>query len=67
MLTEAEVRTREGGITLWLVGLTPQVLTVVQRSPLGQVLGRDRMFQNLEQAVAAYLDPHASEVRGDDV
>jgi SulP family sulfate permease len=67
MLTEAEVRTREGGITLWLVGLTPQVLTVVQRSPLGQVLGRDRMFQNLEQAVVTHLDPHVSEVRGDDV
>jgi MFS superfamily sulfate permease-like transporter len=55
MLTEAEGRTREGGITLWLVGLTPPVLAVVRRSPLGQLLGRGRMFHNLEQAVDAYL------------
>jgi MFS superfamily sulfate permease-like transporter len=55
MLSEAEGRAREGGITLWLVGLTPEVLTVVQRSPLGRTLGRERMFFNLEQAVAAYL------------
>jgi anti-anti-sigma regulatory factor len=55
MLTEAESRTREQGIELWLVGLTPEVLAVVNRSPLGRSLGRERMFHNLEQAVASYL------------
>ena len=55
MLTEAEGRARERGVTLWLVGLTPEVLAVVQRSPLGRLLGRERMFFNLEQAVASYL------------
>ena len=35
-------------------GLTPEVLAMVQHSPLGAVLGRDRMFFNLEQAVARY-------------
>lgn len=55
MLTEAEERMRERGMALWLVGLTPPVLAVVERSPLGQVLGRERMFHNLEQAVGAYL------------
>jgi MFS superfamily sulfate permease-like transporter len=54
MLTEAEERNRERGILLWLVGLNPSVLAVVQRSPLGKTLGRDRMFFNLEQAVARY-------------
>jgi MFS superfamily sulfate permease-like transporter len=54
MITEAEVRQREAGITLWLVGLTPEVLALVQRSPLGKALGNERMFFNLEQAVAHY-------------
>jgi high affinity sulfate transporter 1 len=54
MLTEAEARQREAGITLWLVGLTPEVLAMVQRAPLGQALGNERMFFNLEQAVARY-------------
>jgi hypothetical protein len=54
MLTEAEKRYRENGVFLWLVGLNPGVLAMVQRSPLGQTLGRERMFFNLEQAVATY-------------
>jgi anti-anti-sigma factor len=54
VLMEAEQRHREAGIMLWLVGLNPGVLEVVQRSPLGKELGRDRMCFNLEQAVARY-------------
>jgi high affinity sulfate transporter 1 len=54
MLTEAEARNREQGVELWLVGLTPEVLDVVQRSPLGQALGQERMFFNMELAVARY-------------
>jgi high affinity sulfate transporter 1 len=54
MLTEAEKRNRDHGLTLWLVGLQPTVLATVQRSPLGRTLGRERMFFNLEQAVARY-------------
>src|SRR5262249_37840702 len=44
MLTEAEKRSREQGLMLWLVGLAPSVLATVQRSPLGVTLGRERMF-----------------------
>src|SRR5262249_12110608 len=44
MLTEGEKRVREDGIEMWLVGLNPEVLEMVQRSPLGETLGRDRMF-----------------------
>jgi SulP family sulfate permease len=54
MLTEAEKREREHGVLLWLVGLNPGVLAMVQRSPLGATLGRERMFFTLEQAVARY-------------
>jgi hypothetical protein len=39
---------------LWLVGLNPGVLAMVQRSSLGQTLGRERMLFNLEQAVGKY-------------
>jgi high affinity sulfate transporter 1 len=56
MLTEAEKRQRDRGVTLWLVGLNPEVLAMVQRSPLGEALGRERMFHNLELAVARYLE-----------
>jgi high affinity sulfate transporter 1 len=57
-LTEAEKRQRAAGVELWLVGLTPEVLAMVQRAQLGQTLGRERMFFNLEQAVARYLALH---------
>ena len=55
MLIEAEKRQRERGVSIWLVGLNPEVLSVIQRSPLGNVLGRERMHFNLELAVAKYL------------
>ena len=54
ILTEAEKRQRASGVLLWLVGLNPGVLTMVQHSPLGETLGRERMLFNLEQAVAKY-------------
>jgi high affinity sulfate transporter 1 len=53
-LTEAEERSRANGVLLWLVGLTPSVLNVIQHSSLGETLGRERMFFNLEQAVEKY-------------
>jgi MFS superfamily sulfate permease-like transporter len=54
MLTEAQKRERKHGMSLWLVGLTPGVLSMVQRSPLGGVLGREEMHFNLETALAKY-------------
>jgi len=54
VLTEAEERSRERGVVLWLAGLNPGVLAVVRRAPLGATLGPDRMFFNLEQALARY-------------
>jgi high affinity sulfate transporter 1 len=60
MLTEAEKKYREHGTCLWLVGLNPQVLGMIQRSPLGRVLGRDAMHFTLEVAVAKYLGTAAN-------
>jgi SulP family sulfate permease len=55
MLTEGEKRQRERGVSLWLVGLNPEVLTMVQRSSLGKALCHEQMYFNLELAVAKYL------------
>jgi MFS superfamily sulfate permease-like transporter len=54
MLMAGEEKMRDLGITLWLVGLNPEVLEVVKRSGLGERLGRERMFFTLEQAVERY-------------
>ena len=56
MLIEAEKRQRAVGVSLWIVGLNPTVLQMVQRSPLGEVLGREAMHFNLETAVAKYTE-----------
>ena len=55
VLTEAVFKLRGRGISLWLVGLNPGVLQTIQRSPLGDVLGREAMHFNVEVAVAKYL------------
>ncbi len=55
MLAEAEQRARESGVSVWLVGLNPEVLSVIQNSSLGKLLGRERMHYSLELAVAKYL------------
>jgi high affinity sulfate transporter 1 len=54
MLSEGEQRMRELGIELWLVSLGQEVLRVVQLSPLGATLGRERMLFDLETAVTRY-------------
>ena len=53
-IIEGEQRLRERGIFLWLVALNSEVLRMVQRSSLGQMLGRDRMLFDLEIAVKRY-------------
>ncbi len=55
VLTEAVIRLRDRGVLLWLVGLNPGVLKIVQKSALGGILGRDALHFNLEVAVTKYL------------
>jgi len=55
MFAQVAHRQSQHGIQLWLIDMTPEVLTIVQRSPLGQILQRGAMHFNLEIAVAHYL------------
>src|SRR5579864_780050 len=59
MFAQLAKRQSQHGVQLWLIGMTPRVLAIIQRSPLGQLLGRDGMHFNLEIAVARYLDDAA--------
>lgn len=54
MLTEAEERLRREEVMLWLAALQPEALAMVQRSRLGEALGRERMFFNVNSAVEHY-------------
>jgi anti-anti-sigma regulatory factor len=55
MFAQVAKRQNQDGIQLWLVGMNPGVMAVVQRSPLGQILQREGMHFNLETAVGCYL------------
>ncbi|HYA39217.1 MAG TPA: SulP family inorganic anion transporter [Candidatus Methylomirabilis sp.] len=54
MLTEAEAKLRADGIELWLAALNPEVLDMVRHSKLGELLGHQRLFFNLQVAVENY-------------
>ena len=60
MMSEAERKIRERGDRLWLVGMSPDVLSMIQKSPLGEALGRQGMYFNLETAVTKYLGEAAA-------
>jgi high affinity sulfate transporter 1 len=55
MFAQVAKRQSQHGVQLWLIGMSPRVLAIVQRSPLGQMLRREGMHFNLEIAVARYL------------
>lgn len=54
LLIEAEERLRAQGILLWVVRLNPEARQMVERSPLWETLGRERLFPNMEAAAEAY-------------
>jgi len=54
MLIEGEEKQRELGRELWLAALNPEAMELVQRTPLAERLGRERMYITVEQAVAAF-------------
>ena len=55
MLIESEERLRHEGIDVWLAALNPEAWELVQRTPLAERLGRERMYITVERAVDAYL------------
>ena len=54
MLAEAEEKLERNGVTLWLAALNPTVFSAVSRSRIGQKLGRELMFFNVQSAVERY-------------
>jgi sulfate permease, SulP family len=60
-LIDAERRQREAGVLFALAGLSPAVLETVRRSPLGETLGRERLFFNLEMAVDTLVNREPAE------
>jgi MFS superfamily sulfate permease-like transporter len=54
MLDEAEERLQRQGISLWIASLNPEELRLIQRSSLGERLGRARMLFNVQTAVQRY-------------
>jgi high affinity sulfate transporter 1 len=64
-LIDAERRFTERGLPIWLIGLTPSVLNVIQRSSLHETLGDTRMHFNLEIAVEKYLSANPTTARAE--
>jgi len=58
VLDEVEDKLRRAGCELWLAGLNPAVLEVVERSKFGATLGHRRMFLNMQVAVEAFQSRH---------
>ena len=53
-LIETEIKMRENGLELWLAGVNPRVLNIIEISELGNKLGKDRIFHNIQKAIEAY-------------
>jgi len=63
-LIEFDDQLRRDGISLWLAGLNPSALELVRRSALGERLGRQRMFFNLDAAVREFERQQSAPVEG---
>ena len=61
-LTELEASMQRAGRRLVLAALNPDALSAIQRSPLGALLGRERMFFSLSQAIAKCASQEAGSV-----
>jgi len=53
-LAEAQKKLQQLGISMWLAGMNPEPLRLIQKSALGQTLGRAGMYFNVEQAVTSF-------------
>ena len=43
----------ENGVEVWLATPNPRVLTLIERSSLGDLLGKERIFYNLYEVIEA--------------
>ena len=55
MLIEGEARMAANGTVMWLAGLNPGVMKVVEHAGLAERLGRERMVFNAHLAIERYL------------
>jgi high affinity sulfate transporter 1 len=53
-LEELDEQLNSRGIELWLTALNPEPLNIIRRSSLGEVMGDERLFFNMEQAGEGY-------------
>ena len=55
MLIEGDKRVAEHGVTMWLAGLNPGAMAMVQQAGLAAHLGRERMIFNAQTAIERFL------------
>ncbi len=60
MLIEGEARMAANGTVMWLAGLNPGVMKVVEHAGLAERLGRERMVFNAHLAIERYLATKAA-------
>jgi sulfate permease, SulP family len=65
MLTDAERKLQQSGVSLSLAALNPEPLQLIQKSSLGKTLGRQRMHFNLEEAVRTFRTQPVDSKKGD--
>jgi SulP family sulfate permease len=56
MLVEGEQKLRAAGVDLWLAAVNPDLLKVLERSPLAASAGRQHIFLTLRKAVEAWRE-----------
>ncbi len=62
-LIEAEQKLRAAGVDLWLAAVNPDLLKVLERSPLAAAAGRQRIFLTLRKAVEAWRQRDQSAIQ----
>ena len=60
-LAEAQKKLQQLDTSLWLAGVNPEPLRLIQKSVLGQNLGRAGMYFDVEQAVTSFLKHRLAE------
>ena len=53
-LTDAEHNLRARGVSLWLAKINPGLLPLIERSPLGAALGKERVFDSMHHMLEAW-------------
>ena len=54
-LREFDEELQDAGIAFWMAALTTNLFQIHERTPLGQSMGHERLFLDLEVAVNSYL------------